>query len=314
MITLGIDGGGTKTRCVAVNEEGDVVATTTVGSTNINAVEQGTVRGRLAEAVVTALSQAGAEPTDVVAIGVGMSGVGRPADVQLVRGWLAEMLPHAYAYVDNDAVAALASGTGGDLYGVVVISGTGMIVFGVDTSGRRRRAGGWGAILGDPGGGFSIGAAILQSITAATDGCGPPTTLTARVLNHLGLREVQELIAWTYGQSGWAHVAGLAHLAEACAAESDEVAFRILAWAADNLAQRAEAVIRGLGLETQRFPLVLAGGNLTRGELLRRLLATRLEEVAPHAEMVTPYLDAAVGAALLALKQAWKERDGDIGD
>lgn len=314
MITLGIDGGGTKTRCVAVNEEGDVVATTTVGSTNINAVEQGTVRGRLAEAVVTALSQAGAEPTDVVAIGVGMSGVGRPADVQLVRGWLAEMLPHAYAYVDNDAVAALASGTGGDLYGVVVISGTGMIVFGVDTSGRRRRAGGWGAILGDPGGGFSIGAAILQSITAATDGCGPPTTLTARVLNHLGLREVQELIAWTYGQSGWAHVAGLAHLAEACAAESDEVAFRILAWAADNLAQRAEAVIRGLGLETQRFPLVLAGGNLTRGELLRRLLTTRLEEVAPHAEVVTPYLDAAVGAALLALKQAWKERDGDIGD
>lgn len=314
MITLGIDGGGTKTRCVAVNEEGDVVATTTVGSTNINAVEQGTVRGRLAEAVVTALSQAGAEPTDVVAIGVGMSGVGRPADVQLVRSWLAEMLPHAYAYVDNDAVAALASGTGGDLYGVVVISGTGMIVFGVDTSGRRRRAGGWGAILGDPGGGFSIGAAILQSITAATDGCGPPTTLTARVLNHLGLREVQELIAWTYGQSGWAHVAGLAHLAEACAAESDEVAFRILAWAADNLAQRAEAVIRGLGLETQRFPLVLAGGNLTRGELLRRLLTTRLEEVAPHAEVVTPYLDAAVGAALLALKQAWKERDGDIGD
>jgi N-acetylglucosamine kinase-like BadF-type ATPase len=91
MITLGIDGGGTKTRCVAVNEEGEVLATTTVGSTNINAIEHGTVRERLAEAVVTVLSQASAEPADVVAVGLGMSGVGRPADVQLVRRWMAEI-------------------------------------------------------------------------------------------------------------------------------------------------------------------------------------------------------------------------------
>jgi N-acetylglucosamine kinase len=308
MITIGIDGGGTKTRCVAVNEEGDVLATVTVGSTNINAVDHATVRERLAEAVVTVLSQASAEPGEVAAIGLGMSGVGRPEDARRVRQWVAEMLPRAYAYVDHDAAAALASGTGGDLYGVVVISGTGMIVFGVDGQGRRRRAGGWGPILGDPGGGFSIGAAILQSITAATDGCGPATALTARVLAHLKLREVNDLIAWTYNQSGWAHVAALAHLAEECAAERDEVAYHILAWAADNLALRAETVIRGLGLERERFPLVLAGGNLTHGDLLRHLLTLRLEEVAPQAEVVTPPLDAAVGAALLALKQAWKEK------
>lgn len=308
MIILGIDGGGTKTRCVAVNEEGDVLATVTVGSTNINAVDHATVRERLAEAVVTVLSQASAEPGEVAAIGLGMSGVGRPEDARRVRQWVAEMLPRAYAYVDHDAAAALASGTGGDLYGVVVISGTGMIVFGVDGQGRRRRAGGWGPILGDPGGGFSIGAAILQSITAATDGCGPATALTARVLAHLKLREVNDLIAWTYNQSGWAHVAALAHLAEECAAERDEVAYHILAWAADNLALRAETVIRGLGLERERFPLVLAGGNLTHGDLLRHLLTLRLEEVAPQAEVVTPPLDAAVGAALLALKQAWKEK------
>ncbi|MEM0338056.1 MAG: ROK family protein, partial [Candidatus Caldarchaeum sp.] len=148
VIILGIDGGGTKTRCVAVNEEGDVLATVTVGSTNINAVDHATVRERLAEAVVTVLSQASAEPGEVAAIGLGMSGVGRPEDARRVRQWVAEMLPRAYAYVDHDAAAALASGTGGDLYGVVVISGTGMIVFGVDGQGRRRRAGGWGPILG----------------------------------------------------------------------------------------------------------------------------------------------------------------------
>lgn len=235
----------------------------------------------------------------------------RPADAQLVRRWVAEMLPHAYTYVDNDAVAALASGTGGDP-GVVIISGTGMIVFGVDGEGRRRRAQGLGRDPGQCGRRLTCGAAILQSITTATNGSGPATALTTRVLDYLSLGEVQELIAWTYGQQGWAHVATLAHLAESCAAESDEVAFRILAWAADNLAQRAEAVIHGLGLETQHFPLVLAGGNLVHGELLRRLLTIQLEEVAPHTEIVTPYLDAAVGAALLAGGQG--VREARLGD
>jgi len=307
MITLGIDGGGTKTRCVAIDEEGEVLASTTVGSTNIHAVEPLTVRERLAEAIVTVLSQASIDPDDVFAVGLGMSGVGRPADVQLVNRWMAEILPRARTFVDNDAVAALASGTGGDLFGVVVISGTGMIVLGIDRAGNRQRAGGWGAILGDPGGGFSIGAAILQSITTAADRSGPATLLTERLLAHLGLRSVQELIPWTYGQSGWAHVAALAPLAEVCAAEDDEVAFRILAWAADNLTQRTAAVVRQLGLETERFPLVLAGGNLRNG-ILPQLLITRLEEVAPQAEMTAPYLEAAVGAALLALKQVWKEK------
>ncbi|MBU6349566.1 MAG: hypothetical protein KGS73_05405 [Chloroflexi bacterium] len=310
-IALGIDGGGTKTRCVAVNQQGEVLALTTVGSTNIQAVEHGTVRERLAEGVVTVLSHASADPKDVAAIGLGMSGVGRPGDVALVRRWVAEMLPNAYAYIDNDAVAALASGTGGELYGVVVVSGTGMIVLGVDAAGQRQRAGGWGALLGDPGGGYSIGVAILQAITAAADHCGPPTVLTGQVLERLRLPEIAGLVHWAYGQPGWAHVAGLAPLAEVCAAQGDEVAFRILAWAADNLAWRAESVIRRLGMAQEHFSIVLAGGNLTRKGLLYSLLTHRLEGIAPYAAVTLPYLDAAAGAALLAWQQARKEGYGE---
>ncbi|MBW7883401.1 MAG: ROK family protein [Caldilineaceae bacterium] len=309
LVVLGIDGGGTKTRCVAINGEGEVLASCTVASTNINAVPHDAVRERLGEAIVTVLSQAGVTPEAVTAIGLGMSGVGRPADAAMVRGWIGEMLPGVMALVDNDAVAALASGTGGDLYGLVIISGTGMIVLGIDSTGKRRRAGGWGPIRGDPGGGFSIGMAILQAITAAVDGSGPTTLLTERVLHHLGLAEPQALIGWAYGQAGWAHIAGLAPLAERCAKQDDEVAFSILAWAADGLAQRAGAVIRGLGLENATFPIVLAGGNLRPG-LLRSLLTARLEELAPNADVTAPYLEAAVGAALLALKQYWRQSGG----
>lgn len=57
--------------------------------------------------------------------------------------------------IHNDAVAALAAGTGGALAGLVLIAGTGTIALGYapDGSGRRARAAGWGPTLGDRGGG-----------------------------------------------------------------------------------------------------------------------------------------------------------------
>ncbi len=51
-------------------------------------------------------------------------------------------MPNATVIVENDAVAALCSGTGGELSGIVVISGTGSIGFGATPGGAQRfRAG-----------------------------------------------------------------------------------------------------------------------------------------------------------------------------
>lgn len=54
-------------------------------------------------------------------------------------------------YVQNDAVAALASGTMGKLHGCVLIAGTGTIAYGFTKDGREARAAGAGPVLGDWG-------------------------------------------------------------------------------------------------------------------------------------------------------------------
>jgi N-acetylglucosamine kinase-like BadF-type ATPase len=54
-------------------------------------------------------------------------------------------------YVENDAVAALASGTMGKLHGCVLIAGTGSIAYGVTEDGKIARAAGAGPVLGDWG-------------------------------------------------------------------------------------------------------------------------------------------------------------------
>ncbi|KAK4803351.1 hypothetical protein SAY86_001554 [Trapa natans] len=53
--------------------------------------------------------------------------------------------------VQNDAVAALASGTLGKLHGCVLIAGTGTIAYGFTEDGREARAAGAGPTLGDWG-------------------------------------------------------------------------------------------------------------------------------------------------------------------
>lgn len=62
-----------------------------------------------------------------------------------------EMFPsHVKLYVQNDAVAAMASGTMGKLHGCVLVSGTGTISYGF-ADGKEARAAGAGPILGDWG-------------------------------------------------------------------------------------------------------------------------------------------------------------------
>lgn len=63
-----------------------------------------------------------------------------------------EIFPsHVKLFVQNDAVAALASGTMGKLHGCVLIAGTGTIAYGFTDDGREARAAGAGPILGDWG-------------------------------------------------------------------------------------------------------------------------------------------------------------------
>lgn len=300
---IGIDGGGTKTAGVVVAHNGHLLARLQVGSTNPNAVGETAARSRLAELIHTLLTEAGAVRDQVQGIGLGMSGVGRPADRERVRRWVAELLPGVPCIVDNDAVIALAAATGGELCGVVVVSGTGMIVMGIDAEGQRRRAGGWGPIIGEPGGGFALGAAALRAIAEAEDGLRPPTTLTAAVLGHLGLQTAQDLVAWTYADLTWARFAALAPVVMQCAQAGDAAAQLIVEEAAEALAQAAGAVIGGLEFGSRTFPIVLTGGNLQPGRLADAL-TLRLRQRWPQATAMWASVDPAVGAALLVQRNS----------
>jgi N-acetylglucosamine kinase-like BadF-type ATPase len=105
------------------------------------------------ESVALAAKQAGLDASQMQfeAACFGMSGGSE--DKQAI---LAEILQARKLVVTHDALIALSGATGGEP-GVVTIAGTGSIAFGRNAAGETARAGGWGFLFGDEGGGFDIG-------------------------------------------------------------------------------------------------------------------------------------------------------------
>ncbi len=308
---LGVDGGGTKTACVVLDRQGRLRGEGQAASSNWNSVGLENARRNTGEAIRAALADAGIQAEELAWACLGMGGVERPPDRERIQEWIREMLPGVPASIYNDAVVALTSGTGGDIYGVVVISGTGMIVFGFDREGNHARSGGWGALLGDGGSGFAMGSAVLKAVTWAADGRAPATRLQDAVLDFLGLAEPMDLIDWAYQEEfTWPRFAQLAPLAAQLAVEGDQAAQAIIEQAAEDLAVAVRAVLVNLGMLDQAFPLVLAGGNLRPGPLFHAL-SQRLKNLAPKARIIRPQVSPAMGAALLALKELEKAQAVD---
>ena len=100
------------------------------------------------------------------------------ADVELVAAGLTGFDGDAAAVaralgvpviVSNDAVTAHLGALGGEP-GVVIVAGTGVIALAVAADGRWARADGYGALLGDDGGGYWIGRRGLAAALRARDG------------------------------------------------------------------------------------------------------------------------------------------------
>jgi len=139
---------------------------------------------------ITAAVEAAAEEAGVEAFSaacLGIAGTDRPSGRDALMGMLE--IPSGRVRIVTDAVAALAGATGGGP-GVIVISGTGSIAYGVDSEGGTARAGGWGWMVDDEGSGYDIGRKAMAAALRAHDGRGEPTTLADKVKSVLGLRDM----------------------------------------------------------------------------------------------------------------------------
>uniref|UniRef100_A0A7N0RIH2 N-acetyl-D-glucosamine kinase n=1 Tax=Kalanchoe fedtschenkoi TaxID=63787 RepID=A0A7N0RIH2_KALFE len=264
-------------------------------------------RETLEQAMAEALLSSRATRSRVKAVCLAVSGVNHQSDQERILKWLRDIFPsHVRLYVQNDAVAALASGTMGKLDGLVLIAGTGTIAYGFTADGREARAAGAGPVLGDWGSGYGIAAQALTAVIKAHDGRGSHTMLTSAMLEELDLRSPDDIIRWTYADTSWARIAALVPVVVRCAEAGDEVANEILNYSVQELAASVRAVVHRLGLCGQdgkaSFPLVMVGGVLAanKGWDIGSEVIKRVSKDYPGVISIIPKVEPAVGAAMLA--------------
>jgi N-acetylglucosamine kinase-like BadF-type ATPase len=298
-VYLGVDGGQSSTKALIGDEQGRILGAGIAGP--CNHVEGAGGREKLAGAVRACVAQAcqeaGLSAANVrfEAACFGMSG--GPADKQAI---LSEILRAGRLVVTDDAMIALAGATGGEP-GVITIAGTGSIAFGRNAAGKTARAGGWGFLFGDEGGGFDIARQALRAALRFEEGWGPATALHALLLDAAKAPNANDLLHRMYTVE-WPRprVAGLAKLVDEAASAGDSVAGEILTAAAQQLATLTISVSRRLFAPGEALLLCYIGGVFASRPLLERY--RQIVELEEGAVCAAPRYNPAAGALLEAYR------------
>lgn len=296
---LGIDAGGTKTVGLLADERGEILRDTRATGANLR------LHGELGvEKVLYQVLDSLAPPEPVAAACLGMAGVDRQEDKATIDGVLRRLGLRQGVRIVNDAYVALVAGASSGI-GIVVVSGTGSIAYGVDPQGDTARAGGWGPLLGDEGSAFWLGHAAVRQGVRAADGRGPATSLYDRIRERVGVEDTAGLVEWFYDQEhSRDRVARLAGVVEEAARDGDSAASDLLSQAAEHLARAARSVARQLDFPpdgADGYPVVLAGGAFRACPGLYARLEACLD--LPRAHVVRLEAEPATGAVKLALEQ-----------
>ena len=226
---------------------------------------------------------------------------GGPADKESI---LREMLRCDRLTVTHDALIALSGATAGQP-GLIVIAGTGSIAFGRNAGGKTARAGGWGYIFGDEGGGFDLTRQALRAALRAEEGWGPPTRLRDMLIEATGSPNANDLLHRFYTTDfPRPKIASFSKLIDQAARDGDQVAADILHNSAQQLASLAGAVRTQLFQPGESARVAYIGGVFRSERLLERFrLLVELEE---GNRLGPPELGPAAGALLEAFRSAGK--------
>ncbi len=290
---LGVEGGGTKTAWTLVETVAD-----TAGS-EFRILEQGklpssnfrlTALGRL-RAILAEL------PKQIDRAGVFLAGCATEEDRRALRQICLGIWPNAKIVTGSDRDSGLAAALDrGD--GIVVNAGSGSSVTG-RRGDRVERAGGWGHILGDTGGGYSLSMQALRLILREHDLHRAQMDFTAKILHALSLNNFDELVRWVQTADKM-EIAMLAPVVFAAGAAGDARMVEIIEEGARVLCEYTEAVADRLHLLAPK--VVLIGGLFYRDSVYTHAFRRRLKKNLPDARVATAEHAPELGAVWLAAK------------
>jgi N-acetylmuramic acid 6-phosphate etherase len=286
---LGVEGGGTKTAWVLVERAADGLCVIDQGK-----LPPSNFRLTPPDRLHSIFRQL---PQEVSRVGMFLAGCGAD-DRHSLEMLCAQIWPGAKIVAGSDRESGLAAALGrGD--GIAVNAGTGASVTGRRGE-RIEKAGGWGHILGDAGGGYFLSVQALRLILREYDLHRGEAQFTASILRALSLNSRDELVRWAQTADKM-EIATLSPIVFEAARNGDPNVVKIIEEGAEVLTEYAGAVASRLGLLAPK--VILLGGLFQRDSLyvaaFRRKLKKNLSDARVGMSEQSPELGAAWLAAEL---------------
>jgi N-acetylmuramic acid 6-phosphate etherase len=304
MTVLGIEGGGTRTSVLVVDETDSVLASHAGGPANFRLMTTRNVEDWLIGI---------REKLDTVPdrIGIGMAGVRTVHDHQILREIVRRVWPDALCSTSDDMLVALESAEWLEECAaqVLTVSGTGSCSVGRHRHGDGVKVGGRGHILGDRASSCDIAQQALRTVVRDYDSQGDWPQLGADILAFLQLNEPDELIDWSI-EATKTELAGVAYVVfRAAESRADPIAMEVLNDAAMRLCVDTVKCAERIAEPAERVQIIFNGSVFLKNPGFMQDVTRRLLEARPSS-IVTPLSKPSVHGAI-ALARAMPMTSGE---
>ncbi|TFJ94279.1 BadF/BadG/BcrA/BcrD ATPase family protein [Lentibacillus salicampi] len=295
---MGIDGGGTKTKAVIADMSGSIIATSAAGPTNPNTVSKDQLKQTLESLFLSLEVTSDVSLKHVKSLFAGISGAGNETNRNDLKELMEPFMPgNTSIQIEADPVNALYSGTYGSP-GVVQISGTGSITYGINRHLKHDRIGGWGYLFGDEGSGYDIGRQAIISALKSVDGRGPETMMLSMIYTHFAVSDAQSLIRKIYAASIPKNaISPIAEIVFEAYQQQDNQANAILQQAAKEMAVSIESLYEKLFEPGEQINVVLCGGVFSEKDVLPAFIRQELTHY-PALNVTVPELSPVGGSII----------------
>lgn len=301
---LGVDGGGTKTEFVLVDDVGRVLARHQEGSAYYPQIGLDALQAMLARGIDNTLQQGSIPPATLTAAFIGLPCYGEDSGLIARLNTVASpSLQREQYQCGNDMVCAWA-GALACQDGINIVAGTGSIAYG-EFAGHQARAGGWGELFSDEGSAYWIAREGLSLFSRMSDGRLPKGPLYQLLRTEFDLSIDLDLCAVIYGSgpTSRSHIARLAPIIAEAARKGDAQVRKLFAIGARELAAMVNAVRARLNAPADlSISVSYSGGMFKLGDLLLEPFVSSLHDSNYRYDFLPPKLPPAVGAALYAAR------------
>lgn len=300
MYYLGIDGGGTKTKYLLVDENLQKVCEREGSTIHIHQVGVEGIKNELRENISKVCEEANISIKDISYAFAGVPGYGESLDDMVkIDEVIKEVMEVPYS-IDNDAVNGWAGGTACKP-GINIVAGTGSIAYGRNAEGKLARCGGFGPGIGDDGSAYWIALRTINEYTKQKDGRSEKTVLVDILEKEYNITYKYEIVDIAFNRLKFnrTELAKFSTICFLAAEEGCQACKNIFKDAAKAIFEHIIAISKELNFKDE-FVVSYTGGVFKSGKHVLEPLKEMINESGLKCHLQEPELEPWNGSVLLA--------------